>query len=235
MTPTEPAAPAADATAARATLGRAAALLLDFDGPVARVFADLDRDQLVADLRAATARAGVPLPEEVAATGDPMAALAWSIGQRDGVRLAVDAAVRVHELAGARRAGPTPGVLDLLHAAARARVPVAVVTNNCAAAVAEVAGRALPALAGVPVAGRVAGRPDELKPAPVLINRALDLLRVAPGDAVLIGDSVTDVLAARAAGVRCIALVLRPAKAAPLAAAGPDGAVTSLLELAAPW
>ncbi|MBU4215900.1 MAG: HAD family hydrolase [Actinobacteria bacterium] len=220
---------------ARAVLARARALLLDFDGPVARVFAGLDRGALVDQLRAATARCGVPLPEAVAATGDPMAAFAWSVGQPAQVRLAVETVVRRHELDGARRAAPTAGLVELLGAARAAGVPVAVVTNNCPEAVAALAERVVPPLVGVPVAGRVPGRPQDLKPAPVLVARALRELGAAPGDAVLIGDSVTDVRAARAAGVRSIALVLRSAKTAALAGAGPDGLVTGLGELVDPW
>jgi HAD superfamily hydrolase (TIGR01509 family) len=220
---------------ARAVLARAGALLLDFDGPVARVFAGLDRSALADELRVATRVCGAPLPDVVAATGDPMAALAWSVGQPVQVRLAVEAVVRRHELAGARRAAPTPGLRHLLTAARTAGVPVAVVTNNCPEAVAELAARAVPLLVGVPVAGREPGRPQDLKPAPVLLTRALRELGVAPGDAVLLGDSVTDVRAARAAGVGAIALVLRPAKTAALVGAGPDGVVTGLGELGEPW
>lgn len=224
-----------DVLAARAVLGRSRALLLDFDGPVARVFADLDRAGLAGELRTACRDLGDPLPDQVADTGDPMAALAWSVGRPRPVRLAVDAVVRRHELVGARRAAPTPG-LDVLLADARAAgVPVAVVTNNCAQVVGVLVRRAVPALVGVPVAGRVAGRPEELKPAPVLVWRALETLGAEADAAVLIGDSVTDVAAARAAGVAVVALVLRPAKQAVLAAAGPDGWVDSLGQLAHVW
>lgn len=221
--------------AARAVLARAGALLLDFDGPVARVFAGLDRRALVGDLRAAAERSGASLPAAVAVSGDPMAALAWSAGQPAALRLAVEEVVRRHELVGARGAAPTPGLVELLAAARAAGVVVAVVTNNCPEAVAELAARAVPALLGVPVAGRVPGRPEDLKPAPVLVVRAVQELGVAPGEAVLLGDSVGDVLAARAAGVRSVALVLRAAKTSALVAAGPDGLVTGLGELAGCW
>ena len=224
-----------DVLAARAVLARSQALLLDFDGPVARVFADLDWAGLADELRTACRDLGDVLPDQVADTGDPMAALTWSVGRPRPVRLAVDAVVRRHELLGARRAAPTPG-LDVLLADARAAgVPVAVVTNNCVQAVGVLVRRAVPALVGVPVAGRVAGRPEELKPAPVLVRRALEALGVEAGGAVLLGDSVTDVAAARAAGVAAVALVLRPAKQAVLAAAGPDGLVDSLGQLAHVW
>jgi HAD superfamily hydrolase (TIGR01509 family) len=47
---------------------------------------------------------------------------------------------------------------------------------------------------------------DESKPAPDIVHAALQRARVAPSEAVMIGDTPYDVAAARSAGVRIIAL-----------------------------
>jgi phosphoglycolate phosphatase len=44
------------------------------------------------------------------------------------------------------------------------------------------------------------------KPAPDLLLAALDQLSLSPADAVMIGDSITDIKAATAAGIRCVAV-----------------------------
>ncbi len=49
--------------------------------------------------------------------------------------------------------------------------------------------------------------PDfRLKPAPDMVWRILEKLAIAPGDAIVVGDSTNDVQAARAAGVRSCAI-----------------------------
>ncbi|MBM0202538.1 HAD hydrolase-like protein [Micromonospora sp. STR1s_5] len=74
--------------------------------------------------------------------------------------------------------------------------------------------------------------PDLLKPNPVPVVQALQALNVAPGAAVLVGDSITDIAAARAAGVACVGYANRPGKAEGLAAAGANAIVTDMTDLA---
>ena len=62
--------------------------------------------------------------------------------------------------------------------------------------------------------------------------QALQALKVAPDAAVLVGDSATDVAAARAAGVACVGYANKPGKAERLAAAGADAIVTDMTDLA---
>ena len=78
------------------------------------------------------------------------------------------------------------------------------------------------------------------KPAPDIVLRALDLLGVEPGGAMMIGDAVTDIQSARGAGVRAVAALWAATDEAALLAAGPDwvlptpGALLGLLGGAAP-
>lgn len=60
------------------------------------------------------------------------------------------------------------------------------------------------------------------KPAPDIVLRALELLRIPAGRAVMVGDAVTDLASARGAGVRAIAALWGESDEAPLLAERPD-------------
>jgi HAD superfamily hydrolase (TIGR01509 family) len=64
------------------------------------------------------------------------------------------------------------------------------------------------------------GDADASKPAPDLVQVALDQAGAAPGESVFIGDSVWDVHACRKAGVRCIGVLTGGTSRAELADAG---------------
>ncbi|MEV7980142.1 HAD-IA family hydrolase [Streptomyces sp. NPDC086519] len=69
------------------------------------------------------------------------------------------------------------------------------------------------------------------KPAPDIVLRALRLLEVGPGEAVMVGDAVTDLAAARGAGVTAVAALWGETDEAALLAAEPDLAVRKPAEL----
>ncbi|WP_405554637.1 HAD-IA family hydrolase [Streptomyces canus] len=69
------------------------------------------------------------------------------------------------------------------------------------------------------------------KPAPDIVLRALDLLCVRPDEAVMVGDAVTDLASARAAGVRAVAVLWGEEAAQLLLDARPDVALGSPAEL----
>ncbi|MGQ4733133.1 MULTISPECIES: HAD-IA family hydrolase [Streptomyces] len=60
------------------------------------------------------------------------------------------------------------------------------------------------------------------KPAPDIVLRALELMRVLPSEAVMIGDAVTDLASARSADVTAVAAMWGETAEAELLAAGPD-------------
>jgi len=103
-----------------------------------------------------------------------------------------------HELAGAERARPMPGLAPLLRAIG-AR-PVAIVTLASEPATRRVMARYR--LAAAAVVARSFEIPA--KPHPDQLLAALRALRVQPGQAVMVGDSERDEMAARAAGVAFI-------------------------------
>ncbi|WP_018501092.1 HAD-IA family hydrolase [Parafrankia discariae] len=69
------------------------------------------------------------------------------------------------------------------------------------------------------------------KPAPDIVLLALDVLGAAPGEAMMIGDAVTDIQSARGAGVRAVAAMWGETDEAELLAAGPDSVLRSPREL----
>jgi phosphoglycolate phosphatase-like HAD superfamily hydrolase len=69
-----------------------------------------------------------------------------------------------------------------------------------------------------------------LKPDPRFFHAALDVLGVAAADALVVGDGVPDVLAAKASGVRVVAILGGYGDPAELRAAGADEYVETLAE-----
>ncbi|MEU6382666.1 HAD-IA family hydrolase [Streptomyces bauhiniae] len=96
-----------------------------------------------------------------------------------------------------------PGVHDLLLLLQRRGVKLAVATGKAGWRARSLLDR----LGVLPLFDHVIGS-DEVaraKPAPDIVQRALDLLRADPREAVMIGDAVTDLAAARDAGVAAAA------------------------------
>ena len=173
------------------------AILFDLDRTLIDVQSVTD---YAAARRDAEAAAGDLVPPPVPGTDwtpDTVAAMALLVACAGDERWhAVSAAVEAHERAAVPGSRAMPG----LHEAwgVTADHPRAVVTLLTEAVTRQVLERHGVDAAGVPVIGRDAGRRP--KPAPDGLLAACDLLGVAPGDSVMIGDSTWDLEAARAAG-----------------------------------
>jgi phosphoglycolate phosphatase len=110
----------------------------------------------------------------------------------------------LYEPNAARSTRPYPGVPETLRALKARGLRIAVVTNKPERATREIlASLDLAPLIEVVVGGDTA---PERKPHPAPVLLALDRLGVAPVEAVMVGDNHHDVSAARAAGVRAIAV-----------------------------
>ncbi|XVQ06660.1 HAD-IA family hydrolase [Spirillospora sp. CA-255316] len=112
------------------------------------------------------------------------------------------------------------GVEPLLEGLNRRGIALAVATGKSGP-------RARSLLDGLGIAGHFAHiiGSDEVarpKPAPDIVERALGLLGVPPGEAIMVGDAVTDLRSARAAGVAAVAALWGESDAEPLLAEGPD-------------
>ncbi|MFI6056712.1 HAD family hydrolase [Streptomyces sp. NPDC051286] len=104
-------------------------------------------------------------------------------------------------------------------------------SNNSTAALKRYfAGRGLDRYAS-PLVGREAIRLSKMKPAPDTLWLAMEAHGVAPQDAVLIGDSVTDIQAAQAAGAMSIGYANKPGKAERLHRAGATAVIEDMADL----
>ncbi len=113
-------------------------------------------------------------------------------------------------------------------AARQAGLPVAVVSNNSADAVTAYLTSHRLACYVSPVVGRAYADPARMKPNPEPIMRAIQTLKEPPDRCVLVGDSLSDIQAARAVGVRVIGYANRPPKLEAFRSAGADAVINSM-------
>lgn len=206
-------------------------LLLDFDGPVCSIFAGLPAPRVARELVELLRAEGVDLPDDIAAEPDPLAVIRWTGYNCDQqLATAVEDALTLLELRAVETATPTPHGHDVIRAAQDAGVPVAIVSNNSGRAVsAYLAAHGL-AEHVARVNGRPYARPDLMKPDPWMVLDAVRAVGGEPATCVLVGDSMTDIEAARAAGVHVVGYANRPRKVVPFATA--DAVITTMADMA---
>ncbi|MFF0890402.1 HAD family hydrolase [Streptomyces sp. NPDC003456] len=203
----------------RRRLARARCVLFDFDGPICRLFPDGASRRVADELRdlVDASGAGHLLGAAERAGKDPHLVLRavhrarCAEGGPGSSRLArllrvLEERVTAGELAAAERAAAhppwhTPSVDALIRTLADRGVRMAVVTNNSPLAAEAHLGRRGLLEYFATVQGRRADDPGLMKPDPDVLVRALDAVGVVPEDAVMIGDTDADVLAAARAGV----------------------------------
>jgi phosphoglycolate phosphatase-like HAD superfamily hydrolase len=96
---------------------------------------------------------------------------------------------------------------------------VIIVSNNSSYAIREyLAIHRIDPVAGV--VGRYESDPALMKPSPCLVRAAVSILDAHPAECAFVGDSTTDMLAGRLAGVPVIGYANKPGKAELLAQAG---------------
>ncbi|MEU8109103.1 HAD family hydrolase [Nonomuraea muscovyensis] len=209
------------------------AVLLDFDGPVCKVFAGLPASEVAARLKRLLQDEGAELPRDVAEVDDPLKVLRRTADFAPDLVDKVETALMANEVEAVDSAEITPGVRELLAACAEAGRPVVIVSNNSEPAIERFLVRAglNGSLAGV--VGRPIGRPDEMKPHPRSVLRACEIAAVRPEEVVLIGDSGFDMEAAINAGARSIAYANQPGKDVTLTRAGADAVTSAMSDIAA--
>lgn len=205
--------------AVRELLNGASALLIDFDGPLAALMPP------PANARAAdAARAvlvGVDLPDDIASTTDHLAVLRWSLEHLPApLMLEVEAACTQAELAAAAECQESVNCSALLKYAERAGLPVAVVSNNAAAAVQAFLDRTGWLESVDVISARTPDTVEWMKPRPELLQSAADALQIDVGGAVFLGDAVSDVTAAKRAACAVVGLFKDAVRERELAQAG---------------
>lgn len=209
-------------------------VLFDFDGPLCRLFPDDSSAPLADALRRIVARSGALdlLPPGAMVSIDPHAVLRAVDLARPGSDLVaeLEACLVEGERAAARTAPPTPGADRLVRRLWKAGAKIAVTTNNAPEAVSTYLRRAglYDCFAGPGRPGgphHVYGRTDDprlLKPHPDCLHRALSGLRAKARDALMFGDTATDLAAAHAAGVAFVGYARDEDEAKVLWEAGAD-------------
>ncbi|MER5607525.1 HAD-IA family hydrolase [Micromonospora tulbaghiae] len=211
-------------------IDRARVILLDFDGPVCSIFAQHSASTVAHELRRLLVDQAVTLPPGILAERDPLAVLRFTatLGRPAVVRL-VDEAMTREEVTAARTAEPTPYGREVIVAAHQTGRRIAVVSNNSADSVhAYLSARRLTSYVH-PVIGRPEAAPERMKPDPFPVLAAVRELGAQPAECVLVGDSVSDIEAAHAAGVAAIGYANKPGKRERFAAA--DVVIDSMAEL----
>ncbi|RKT52031.1 HAD family hydrolase [Saccharothrix australiensis] len=224
--------PVDDPEALRHILATTDALLLDFDGPVCSIFANVPAHHVAGQLRRVLAEAGhTELPAEVEKTADPFDVLIHAATLGSDQAHHVESSLRAHEVEAATTAEPTPGAHDLIrtwHATGR---KLAIVSNNSQAAVnTYLHQHELNPFVHF-VSARTDPNPALLKPSPHLIGQASAALTTPPPKCTLIGDSLTDLRATRAARTRAIGYANKPGKADLFTAEHPAAITTSMVPL----
>ncbi|MFI8088267.1 HAD family hydrolase [Streptomyces sp. NPDC086080] len=208
-------------------------VLWDFDGPICRLFAGHSAERVADDLASWLEGRGLHrlLTDEERESLDPHVVLRAVDRRHPGSDLVAELEERLtqEELRATASAMPTPYADPLIRTWTAVGARLAIATNNSPRVVREyLASRGL-----VPCfAPHIYGRTQELnhlKPDPHCINRALNAIGAAPATALMIGDTPSDLHAARAAGVPFLGYARNDHKNKLLRDAGALTVVDSLL------
>jgi HAD superfamily hydrolase (TIGR01549 family) len=192
--------PVDDADALREILATTEALLLDFDGPVCSLFAGVPAHVMADQLRDVLAEGGhTNLPAYVEQTSDPFVVLFYAATLGEEEARYVEATFRALETDAVRSAKPTAGSHNFIRSWKLTERPLAIVSNNSVSAITAYLDIHDLSSAINTIAARANANVPLLKPSPHLINEAVKALAGTLTSCTLVGDSSTDIEAARAA------------------------------------
>jgi phosphoglycolate phosphatase len=205
-------------------------LLLDFDGPICAIFAGRSARTVVLDLVEVLAANGAAVPEAVATATDPFDVFRYAGSISSQLAQRVEARLRANEIEAARSARATPYATEAIAAWRSEDRPAAIVSNNSVAAVeAYLSDHDIPI---DHIAARTSADPALLKPSPHLITQVIQALDADAATCTLVGDSATDMTAARLVGVATVGYANKPGKHSTLANAGADVMIDDMRVLA---
>jgi HAD superfamily hydrolase (TIGR01549 family) len=216
----------------RNLIRRARVVLWDFDGPICRLFARHSAEGVARDLVSWLEGRGLRgvLTGAERESLDPHVILR-AVGHRyPGSDLAVELEERLtqEELRAAATALPTAYADPLIRTWTAVGARLAVASNNSPRVIRQyLTGRDLLPCFSPHVYGRT-GDLQLLKPDPHCLNRALNAMGAAPPDALMIGDTPTDCLAAKEAGVPFLGYARSDPAVTSLRAAGAEVVLPSL-------
>lgn len=189
----------------RELIRHARVVLWDFDGPICRLFAGHSAERVAAELVEWLESRGLHglVTEEERKSLDPHVVLRAVDLRHPGSDLVAELEERLtqEELHAATSAMPTMYADPLIRTWSAVGSRLAIATNNSPRVVRKyLAGRGLTACFHPHIYGRTQNL-HHLKPHPHCLNHALNAMGAAPSAALMIGDTPSDYLAARSAGV----------------------------------
>ncbi|MET8581228.1 HAD-IA family hydrolase [Streptomyces collinus] len=216
----------------RELIRSARVVLWDFDGPICRLFARHKAELVAAELVEWLAGRGLHglLSDKERASLDPHVVLRAVDRRHPGSDLVTELEERLtqEELRAATSALPTAYADPLIRTWTAVGSRLAITTNNSPRVVRSyLDGRGLTACFAPHIYGRTADL-HLLKPDPHCLNRALNAMGAAPGAALMIGDSLSDLDAADRAGVPFLGYARNEEKGKLLREAGAEHVVASL-------
>ncbi|MCF1511239.1 HAD family hydrolase [Streptomyces glomeratus] len=216
----------------RELIGPVRCVLFDFDGPVCRLFAGHSAEGVAQDLVEWLEGQGLQglLTEEERVHPDPMAVLHAVNRRRPHSDLVAELEERLtrQELKAVVSAWPTAYADPLIRTWTARGARLAIATNNSArTAVSYLDDRDLTGCFARNVYGRTRDL-HHLKPDPHCLNRALSAMGASPPTALMIGDTPSDLQAARQAGVPFLGYAGSSHQEKALREAGAECVLTSL-------
>jgi phosphoglycolate phosphatase len=206
-------------------------LLLDFDGPICDVYDGFPAANVAERLRSHLSDEAGQLPDDVVRSDDPLEVFAYAATISAELAVSIEAELAALEETAIATAKPAAYVHEVVAACRESGRSVAVVSNNSERAVnSYLTQHGLDDRIDLVVA-RTSHDVTLLKPSPHLIEKTLAALGTEPAACALVGDSTTDIEAARLVGVPSIGYANRPGKHASLAVVGADAIVSSLADL----
>jgi len=180
------------------------AILFDFDGPLCDVFARISADSIARELQTMIGRQHD--------SDDPLDVLE-SLGQGDRSTLVkVEDELTSWEVRAVNNSLTTPGGLECVCACAEFGLLTGIVSNNSASSVSTFVEKQGLASFVQTIVGRAYAAPEKMKPNPWPLQLALKNLEISAGEAVMVGDSLSDIQAALATGVPVIGYANKPGK-----------------------
>lgn len=207
-------------------------LFLDFDGPICAVFAGVPNSTVADQLRDSLHAAGIAVPAEVAGEPDPLEVFQAVATVSPGAAATAQQLLATFETRAIASAKPTPGSADLIVTAYRTGRTATIVSNNSEAAIRAYLENHRLSDHIRAVLGRDHD-PGKMKPSPYRVRAAVMSLDANPRECMFVGDSSTDVIAGRLAGVPVLGYATKPGKADTLTRAQADAVTTDLADITA--
>jgi beta-phosphoglucomutase-like phosphatase (HAD superfamily) len=215
-----------------AVVRQARHLLIAFDGPICTLFAETPAASVAEQLRQPITKEGVPFPQLVETTADPLDILRFAASLGDHLASRVEAQLTDLESAAVTAALVTPHIHDVLNACRESGRSAAVISASSSAAVhAYLYARDLTGQITA-VAARTSTDPAFFPPSPHLVDQAASTLGASPAECVVIASTPRDVQAARTTGAPSIGYAKTPHDAEHLIGVGASVVVYSMADLA---